>query len=352
MLFKNIFLLTRNLQPLYLLSNMTEKADILKNSSLTCWVVTEGIAGTENQCIGLAEALGIDSPSIKRVNLRLPWKLTSPYIRIGGHLGVTGDALSPPWPDIVIASGRKSIQAALFIKKASGGKTFLVQIQDPRISPDHFDLVIVPQHDPTRGENVLVTTGSLNRITKEKLAAAAQDFAHLKDLPSPRVAVLIGGNSKAHRLTENAVRLLTAQLKSLAQENKAQLLITASRRTGAENADILRRELTPIAAEFWDGTGKNPYFGYLATADYILVTEDSVSMTSEALATGKPVMVIPLEGGAKRLNRFHQLLRDQGYTKPFTGQLETWSYTPPDDTDKAATEILKRLQKTTNGKDI
>lgn len=321
-------------------------SSIQENTPRSCWVVTEGIAGTENQCLGLAEALGL-RPHVKRVGLAKPWKLISPYIRVG-KAALTGDLLAPPWPDLVIASGRKAVEAALYIKKQSRGKSFIVQVQDPRISPRHFDLVVAPQHDPVRGENVLLTTGSLHRVTTEKLHGEAAKFPALNDLPHPRVAVLIGGTSKAHQMSAPVVGQLIDQLKKLSSQG-AQLLITASRRTGAENRKRLMTELSPHAALFWDGLGENPYFAFLAQADYILVTEDSVSMTSESISTGKPVLVIKLEGGSKRINRFHALLQQQGFTRPFTGKLETWSYTPPCDTQAAAAETMKRfkLRKTT-----
>lgn len=317
----------------------------MSESEKICWIVTEGIAGTENQCIGVAEALGL-KPVIKRIKLKSPWQQLSPWLSLGHQhaLAPDSDPLDPPYPDLLIASGRKSIGMALHIKKKSGDKTFLVQIQDPRLHPKHFDLVVVPQHDPTRGDNVLVTTGALHRVTAEKLAAEKQKFDHiLNTLPSPRVAVLIGGNSKAHRMTAERTHALAAQLMKLSKNDQAGLMITASRRTGPENSRILRETMTGRNIFFWDGTGDNPYFAFLACADYIIVTEDSVSMTSEALATGKPVLTAALDGGAKRLDLFHRLLQKQGYTRPFTGQLETWSYAPPNDTLKVANKIREKM---------
>lgn len=306
----------------------------------TCWIITEGIAGTENQCLGVAEALGV-KPVVKRIALRFPWKQLSPWLPfIPAALADNCDPIAPPFPDLIIASGRKSIGIALHVKKASGGKTFLAQLQDPRINPEYFDLVAVPQHDPTRGDNVIVTKSSLHRVTKEKLAAEREKWREkLAYLPSPRIAVLIGGNSKAHRMTQEVTARLIDQLSQL----KGGLMITASRRTGEENAKILRKKLTAPHIFFWDGTGDNPYFGFLAMADYIIVTEDSVSMTSEALATGKPVYTAKLEGGGRRLDLFHKTLQEQGYTRPFGGILENWTYAPPADTLSVATEIRKRM---------
>lgn len=309
-----------------------------------CWVVTEGIAGTENQCIGVAEALGI-VPVIKRVKLRFPWKHLSPWLRLchDKALAAGCDAIAPPWPDIALVSGRKAVGVGLDIKRRSGDKTLLVQIQDPKLPARLFDLVVVPQHDDIRGDNVLVTTAGLHRVTPEKLAAARQDWGcKLAALPTPRVAVMIGGNSRAHRMTAAAAEKLAAGLQKLASGG-AGLMITASRRTGETNAALLRDKIAGKNVFFWDGQGENPYFGFLALADYIIVTEDSVSMASEAISTGKPVYIASLEGGARRLDNFHRLLREQGYTRPFAGELETWSYNPPRDTEKVAAWIAQKM---------
>lgn len=93
---------------------------------LSCWIVTEGMAGTENQCLGVAEALGIEA-DVRRISLRQPWRILSPYL--GLEFGASFvPTLTPPWPDLLIASGRKSIAASRYIKRASRGKTFTVQI--------------------------------------------------------------------------------------------------------------------------------------------------------------------------------------------------------------------------------
>jgi mitochondrial fission protein ELM1 len=316
----------------------------LSERAPVCWVVTEGIAGTENQCIGVAEALGI-VPVVKRIKLRFPWKQLSPWLRLGHGkaLAAGSDPIAPPWPDIALVSGRKAVGVGLDIKARSGGKTLLVQIQDPKLPARLFDLVVAPQHDDIRADNVLVTTAGLHRVTPEKLVAARQDWAcKLAALPAPRVAVMIGGNSRAHRMTAAAAEKLADGLQKLAAEG-AGLMVTASRRTGEANAALLRAKITGKNVFFWDGQGENPYFAFLALADYIIVTEDSVSMASEAISTGKPVYIAALEGGARRLDNFHRLLREQGYTRPFDGTLAAWSYDPPRDTEKVAAWIAQKM---------
>lgn len=306
------------------------------------WIVTEaGLIGTENQCRGVAAALGAQ-PIIKRIGLRQPWKTLSPFLGFECAATFTGDELAAPWPDLVIASGRKAIAAARYIR-ARSPRTIIVQIQDPRASRRTFDLIAVPHHDPARGKNVIVTAAAPNMITPELLAQARDQWApQLEKRPSPRVAVLIGGNSKAHKLTQARMKTLCAQLQSLMNAGDS-LMITASRRTGAENMALLRQSLP--GALIWDGTGDNPYHGYLAWADYILVTADSVSMISESATTGKPVYLIPLDGGSARFDRFYAHLIGRGVIRRFDGGLAPYDYVPLDDAGLVAESICELMHK-------
>lgn len=312
---------------------------------ISCWIVTEGLAGTENQCLGVAEALGV-TPVVKRIALRQPWLTLSPWLGNENEwtFSPLGDRLRAPWPDLVLASGRKAVAAARYIKRMSGGRAFTVFIQDPRVSPSQFDLVAVPMHDRLRGPNVIVTMAAPNRITQDRLDEAYDYFADpFENLPSPRVAVMIGGDSRAYKMTEPITRKLTAQLHALAEQNYS-LMITTSRRTGAANEKIIDEGLEDTSAWIWDRGTENPYMGFLAWADIIMVTADSVSMISEAATTGKPVYMIPLEGGAPRISKFHQNLINRGILRVFDGTLERWPYTPLRDAAFVAEEIKNRLK--------
>ena len=316
---------------------MQDISQKISPKSKSCWVITEGIAGTENQCLGVVEALGLEA-DVKRISLRQPWTALSPYLGFEQH-NTFEPALEPPWPDLLIASGRKSIAASRYIKKQSGGKTFTVQIQDPRINPKHFDLLAVPAHDPARGDNVVVTTAAPNRLNAQKLESAREEFAAFQSLPGPRIAVLIGGSSKAYTMTHDITRKLAMRLSHV----EGSLMMTASRRTGEENKKILHETFDDTDHYLWGGEGPNPYFGLLAWADIILVTADSASMLSEACTTGKPVYMIPLDGGHPRIDKLHENLRKSGCLRIFDGSLEPWTYEPLNDAALVADEIRKRM---------
>lgn len=314
-------------------------------ASISCWAVTDGSTGMENQCVGLAERMGL-TPEVKRIRLRPLWAKLSPFLRLGAAFALhpDSDRLEPPYPQLVISCGRRSILPAIRIRRASRGHTFAVHIQDPVIAPSHFDLVIVPAHDRLRGRNVVVTRGSLHNVTTERIKGAAADFADRFDsFPRPRIAALIGGNNAAYRLTPLAMGDLAEQLATLARTHGGSLLVTPSRRTGADNEAILRAHAQSVPSYVWDGSGANPYLAMLGLADYIIVTVDSVNMVTEACATGKPVFVADLEGGSPKFDAFHRSLREQGITRPFAGKLETWSYQPLDDSSSVARIILQKL---------
>lgn len=309
------------------------------------WVLTEGHIGMENQALGLAEALGAE-PVVLRVRPRFPWTVLAPRLWFGTRyaLGPGGDRPAPPWPDLLITCGKRAAPVSVAIRRASGGRTFTVHVQDPRLPAGRFDLVVVPEHDAVRGENVFVTRAAVHRVTPAKLEEAGQRFGErVAHLSRPLVAVLVGGSNRKHRLSPAIVEKLAEDLLTLTRTAGAGLAVTPSRRTGAENEAILRRRLVGVPAEIWDGTGENPYFAYLALADAIVVTCDSVSMTSEAISTGKPVYVVEPESLSPRVKAFHTALRKAGITRPFAGRLERWTYVPPDDTARAAAEVERRM---------
>jgi mitochondrial fission protein ELM1 len=308
-------------------------------------VVTDGKAGMESQCLGLAEALGV-APIVKRVVLRTPWRQLSPYLRLGLSRAYEqgSDALAPPWPDILIASGRHSVPASLYVRRESrraGTRTLTVQIQNPVIAASHFDLVVTPLHDRLSGPNVISTIGALHRVTPERLAADAEALApQVAHLPRPYVGVLIGGPNAAFRFGSEDMRAFADSLRDLAIDTGASLLVTPSRRTG--DIAILRATLADVPAFVWDGAGANPYFGILGLADHLIVTSDSVNMISEACATGRPVRIYNLPGGSGKTRRFQRLLRERNLTRDFEGRLEGFT-APRIDEMSTVVDAIRKL---------
>ncbi len=310
--------------------------DALPNDA---WIVTDGRIGMTNQCVGLAEALDL-SPTVLTVRAAPPRRWLPPQLWWRPLTALEAPGAAPPWPDLVIATGRQSVAPALAIRQKAAGRTRLVQIQNPTVDPARFDLIVTPQHDRLEAPNVLSTVGSLHRINMALVEAeAARLAARYRHLPRPLVAVLIGGTNRAFRLDATAGRQLGAALAELAAAQGVGLAVTTSRRTDPEALAALRAALADVPADLYAGDGDNPYFAMLGLADAVVATCDSVNMVSEALATAKPVHIYELPGGSAKFRRFLDGLYGAGLARKFAGRLERWTYTPPDDMARAVAAV-------------
>jgi mitochondrial fission protein ELM1 len=269
-----------------------------KDRPKTCWVITDGKAGMVSQALGLAEALGIPKIISKQCRYNLPWSLFPAYFGLNSpkFLSNDSDSLTPPWPDILISCGRQALGVSLYVKKQSKGKTFTICLQDPRINCKYFDLVIPMEHDGISGDNVIISKMALHRVNPMKLEQGRELHKDLfLDKTPPYLTVLLGGSSHRYRMNSNACKKIIYQLESILNNNNGTLFITPSRRTPKELITLLNnrfKEETRVV--IIDPLKNNPYFGMLAMADCIFVTDDSVSMVSEACATGKKIYILPL----------------------------------------------------------
>jgi mitochondrial fission protein ELM1 len=299
-----------------------------------------------SQAMGLAEAVGFEIVN-KTIRPGFPWRYLPARLWPSGIQGISprSEKIDGPPPDLVISCGRHAVGPALWLKRTHGDKCFLVHVQHPRAKVDRFDLIVAPDHDGLSGPNVVPISGSLHGVTEAKLADAAARFGpRFEKAAHPLIAVLIGGNNSVYTLDDKSVDRLIDGLTHISAMHGANLLVTMSRRTGEPAGAKLRAGLGGIAAEIWDGTGENPYHAYLALADAIVVTCDSVNMISEACSTGKPVYIVPLSGGENsKFAEFHNALVTAGKARFFDGRLDSWSYAPLDDTARAADEVRHRM---------
>jgi hypothetical protein len=313
---------------------------------LRVWAVTDGRAGIENQALGLAEAIARRNPAnvtVKRVQLRTPWSWLPPGFTPAPReaLSLSSDSIEAPWPDIWIGCGRASAPLSMGVRSWSKGRTFVVQLQDPRVNPREFDVVVPPVHDGLEGGNVMRIIGSCHRVTPERLEQAKLDYPRvLEELATPRCAVLIGGKSKRQDISARRAREIADALTRMQEATGASLMATLSRRTGEAARAQFRVWLAPHCDIFYEGEGLNPYFAMLAAADHVLVTADSVNMAVEAASTGKPVHVLAVDGRAGKIERFHRSLTQRGCARAFLGQLDSWTYPPLLETERVAAAVL------------
>jgi mitochondrial fission protein ELM1 len=242
-------------------------------------------------------------------------------------------SLVPPWPDLVIGCGRNTAMPALAIRRASGGRTVAAQVQYPGVGRSEFDLLVVPEHDHLNGPRFVVTRGAVHRVTQARLAAEKLRFPALAEMPRPILSVLIGGTSKAYRLTLGRFGEFAEMLVAILRTDGGSVLLTGSRRTGAPGSRCF------AGGRFFGATWDGPETTRRLPRPCRRVPGQPIGpMISEAAATGKPVHILGLDGGNAKLARFHDACRGRGYASVL-GRVETWSYPVPDDTARAGAAL-------------
>lgn len=309
------------------------------SESGAAWVISEGLAGLRAQALGLAEAAGL-SPELRELRPAVPWKWVAAKFW-PNPLAAVADAVKAPLPGLAIGCGGMAAAVLAALRRQS---MRVVQVQNPRMDIGRFDLIVANRHDELSGPNVFVTRTALHRVTADRLAAEAEVWRErLAPFRRPLVAVLLGGTNGRYRLDRDAGARLASDLATMAQRDKVGVVVTPSRRTDPAVTDLIRVALAPSGGWVWDLRGDNPYFGMLALADLIVVTQDSVSMISEAAATGAPVMFASLPGSWRRQGLFLKPLMDEDRVRPFEGRFSTWPVAPLNDTPAAAAEMRRRL---------
>lgn len=318
-------------------------------AGLTAWLITDGKAGMDVQVRGVADALGLRSV-IKHVAPAGVYKLLAPYAPVAPRekFGTAGTLFAPPWPDVAIATGRLSIPYLKALRRRAGLATYTIILQDPKTGPNTADLVWVPAHDRLRGANVIATLTAPHSFTEARLASLRTTVPpEIAALPGPRIAVILGGKNGIYKFTDGCDDRLQVSLESLARLGVS-FMITPSRRS---HPRLMRKvdEATSAAPRIlWSGDGANPYPDFLAHADALVVTADSVNMCGEAAATGKPVYVFAPAGGSPKFDRFHAGLVSHGATRPLPATLErldNWVYDPLDAAPVIAAEVERRYQR-------
>jgi mitochondrial fission protein ELM1 len=353
-------------------------------------VVSDGTAGMRLQALALAESLQRARPDWKCDEFTItPHPLTRAMPRLaawlpsmplygstppgrgtgratgglaGGRAGVPGAASlsrrphAGRYPDIMITCGRRMAGFALAMRRrarADGKPMQIVQLQDPRLPPAMFDALVVPRHDRARGANVLVTTGSLNRLTLDSIKSAmmALPSRWLTTTRHTAVAVMIGGDNRRYRITPEMADGMADRLARFAAGAKATLMIMASRRTPDGLVERLCANLPAGGAMLPQKGEPNVYPGVLGLAQAVIVTSDSVNMASEAAITGKPVLIAPWQsatdtnpsGEAGRIRAFHDHMFAGSHTAPMAGTIPNGSFERLDEMAGLTEELLTLL---------
>lgn len=280
--------------------------------------------GSVGQAKGIKQALNCERFEI--VDKKIEYNKLSglPNSLLGRSLlGITSASkkeLKAPFPDLVVSISRRTVPIARYLRKASHGKTKIMQLTHPGTSGlTEFDLIVLPEHDRHKKTtpNIFYVTGCPHRVTPQALAEVKDKWAEVfAGLPRPWTAVIIGGAIKNKPFTLENARMLGEAIKNLKAQIGGSILITTSRRTGAAAETEIKKAIAGIPAyTYWWGEQKeNPIMGFWALADNIVATGDSVSMPCECCGSGKPVLLFTGQNWlTKKHERFVQSLIAGGY---------------------------------------
>ena len=323
------------------------------------WVISDGTAGMRLQAIALGDALIAaditNQTSLADIISKPSWWLRHlprlvpflPKTLLSSWLGSIAGRLSKDKPAIIITCGRRMAGTSIALKqlsKAHAVGTRTIHIQDPRLPPHYFDILIVPQHDPARGANVLTNMASLNRLDMPKIADAANQLGKKwRALPAPRVAVLLGGANRRYDISAIMAKDMASRLADFAAKTGASLALIPSRRTPANLITQLTAALGPLPYAVMDQAENNPYPGILGLVDAVIVTSDSVNMISEATITSLPILIAEWKSETGRIGAFHDAMMAAGHIAPLREKIPQHGFTPLFEMPAIVKSVLARL---------
>ena len=245
--------------------------------------------------------------------------------------------------NFIISCGRISAPYNLILKKINNCKN--CHILNPYILKKSFNKIIIPEYDLRKisnEENVITTNGSLVNINKLKTNSNnLNKIKKLIDNKLKRVLVLIGGDGKSSMLTYNDLEKTLINLKKT--QIKKQIIFCFSRRTPQKLKDKIIKNKDKSSLIFPDNNF-NPYWELLHISDFIFVTGDSISMTSDSLSTGKPTYIIPVKKVKNKINFFQESLIKKNITRVFSDKLEYWNYSKFNESKKVGTILRNYLK--------
>ena len=268
------------------------------------WLLLGHRRGDNNQVLALGEALSVPFET-RTMTYKWLARLRMKLFRTDvGHLKADARRwLQPPWPDLVIGIGRRTVPVARWIQQQSEGRTNLVRLGHPRAPNEWFDLVISTRQYPVpAGENVVTLPLAMNRFRKSPKPTAAEQ-AWLDHLPRPHLLLSLGGPSAMWQLDNAALRLAATKLVRRVERDGGTLIIVGSPRTPQDAWTIVREAVGDSIHVAIVAKNEVRYPILLADAEEHHVTADSVSMISEAVMTRKPVGLITVEPDARGQRR-------------------------------------------------
>ncbi len=308
---------------------------------LKALLLTQGMHGMLSQTEGLAKALKL-SFKHHTVKLKPIWNLIPPKFT-----PILENLLTEKFicdSKIIISCGRKSVVPSIALKKKFKKEVFNIHIQDPKVSLDHFDLVVCPSHDNLEGKNVLKTKGAIHYLSNKEIEKKSK-YLKIKKEDKKIVSFILGGPNKYYDYSEQQINIIFNKIKNLFTPDKYKIIVIPSYRTPEET---IRKAFNAFSNNnlVIKNIDKDAYLGSLSLADIIVVMCDSTSMISEAAVTGKPVYVANMEPTRNnhRFKNFYSQFKELGIIRDLEDSVDLWSYNQLDEVNRIAPIIKERMK--------
>ena len=304
-------------------------------------LLTEGMHGMISQVEGLAKALDIDFIH-EKIELNNFWKIIPPSLTPAKSF-VFKNNIDKNF-NIVISCGRKSVIPSIYLKKKYKNKILNIHIQDPKVSLDNFDYIVVPEHDQLKGNNVLTTKGAIHYLRNDELNEN-ENYLKSKIVKEKIVSLIIGGPNKYYDYNSKSLDDIFLKIKNNFINKGYQLIFIPSMRT-PENIIYKAQDYFDENQIIITKVDKKAYLSSLKLADHIVVTCDSTSMISEAAMTGKPIYVAQMKPNRSnlRFRKFFELFKSLDIIRDLESSVDEWNYKKLNETDRISSYIKEQLK--------
>ena len=276
----------------------------------------------ENQSIALAKML---NANFKLINYNPPYflkkfpilgKFYAPYfLRKKLHTDLL--------PSIIITTGRRMAGTSIALKSILKNNVKTIHIQNPKLSPNNFDLLLIPEHDRIRAKNIIQTKGALCFFEENDIKKFKEPNLNKIKTKKSTVLLMVGGNSKKQKPNSSEYFELSTKVIQGIKNLDAQLIVSFSRRTPNKAIKILQSTFSKHLKDFkiLSSDENKLYPKILKIIDYTIVTSDSVNMISELATLSKPLFIFHFSKENRKISFFISNLRELNIVHDYEGDL-------------------------------
>ncbi len=225
--------------------------------------------------------------------------------------------------DVIVSCGRIAAPYNLFMKNTYKSCKN-IHILDPYFQRNNFDLILLPSHDCSKfpnSKNIIETTGTL--VNKKNCNSLEVKQFNKLFIGKKIVSCFIGGDGKSAKFSKKDIINLVKKINQITED--FHIVYCLSRRTNklVKNIILLNKKKKHF---YFDYIDPNPYWYLIKKSEYFIVTEDSISMISDSISTGKPVYIAQVSSLKNKIRVFGTILKEKGIVRLFEGKLVSWRY--------------------------